>query len=113
MLSTRCFPRTSFVPRRWAHPNGLIDLRSDTVTVPTPQMLDAMISAPLGDDVYEEGAFPILFQLLAHFIDPTVRRLEELSANMFGKEAGLFVSSGTQGNFPLVLLSMKLTIQEI
>jgi threonine aldolase len=61
-----------------------IDLRSDTVTRPTPEMLAAMFAAPVGDDVYEE--------------DPTVRRLEEMSAAQFGLEAGLFCPSGTMAN---------------
>ena len=59
----------------------VIDLRSDTVTRPTPAMLAAMWAAPVGDDVYEE--------------DPTVRRLEEAAAARFGLEAGLFCPSGT------------------
>jgi threonine aldolase len=62
----------------------LIDLRSDTVTAPTPPMRDAMASAAVGDDVYGE--------------DPAVNQLQELSAAMLGTEAGLFVTSGTQGN---------------
>jgi threonine aldolase len=61
-----------------------IDLRSDTVTMPTPQMREAMYRAEVGDDVYGE--------------DPTVRELEELGARMAGKEASLFVTSGTMGN---------------
>ncbi len=61
-----------------------IDLRSDTVTWPTPKMREAMAYAPVGDDVKGE--------------DPTVNRLEALAAEKLGKEAGLFVSSGTQGN---------------
>ncbi len=61
-----------------------IDLRSDTVTQPTPAMMEAMAKAELGDDVYGE--------------DPTVNALEAEAAERFGKEAGLFVSSGTQGN---------------
>lgn len=67
-----------------------IDLRSDTVTWPTPAMREAMANAPLGDDVYGE--------------DPTVNQLERESAEMLGKEAGLFVSSGTQGNLIAVLV---------
>jgi threonine aldolase len=63
---------------------SLIDLRSDTVTKPTPAMRTAMANAEVGDDGYSE--------------DPTVRRLEELAAEMTGKEAGLFVASGTMGN---------------
>lgn len=61
-----------------------IDLRSDTVTQPTPAMIEAMARAELGDDVYGE--------------DPTVNALEAEAAERFGKEAGLFVTSGTQGN---------------
>lgn len=61
-----------------------IDLRSDTVTKPTEEMRKAMYEAEVGDDVYGE--------------DPTVLRLEELAASMLGKEAALFVTSGTQGN---------------
>ncbi len=62
----------------------IIDLRSDTVTKPTKGMLDAMMSAPVGDDVFNE--------------DPTVIKLEEKLATMFGKEAGLFCPSGTMTN---------------
>lgn len=61
-----------------------IDLRSDTVTKPTEAMRKAMYEAEVGDDVYGD--------------DPTVKRLEEVAANMLGKEAALFVTSGTQGN---------------
>ena len=62
----------------------IIDLRSDTVTRPTPDMRRAMFEAEVGDDVYHE--------------DPTVNRLEELAARMVGKEAAVFVPSGTMGN---------------
>lgn len=62
----------------------MIDLRSDTVTKPTVEMRKAMAEAEVGDDVYGE--------------DPTVNRLEELAAEMFNKEAALFVASGTMGN---------------
>ena len=62
----------------------IIDLRSDTVTKPTPEMRQAMADAVVGDDVYGE--------------DPTVRALEEYAAHLLGKEAGLFVTSGTMGN---------------
>ena len=62
----------------------LIDLRSDTVTKPTPEMRRAMAEAEVGDDVLGD--------------DPTVNELEERAADLLGKEAGLFVSSGTQGN---------------
>lgn len=61
-----------------------IELRSDTTTHPTEEMREAMKSAPVGDDVFGE--------------DPTVNRLEELSARRMGKEAALFVPSGTMGN---------------
>jgi len=61
-----------------------IDLRSDTVTKPCPQMLEAMMKAPLGDDVFNE--------------DPTVIQLEKKLADMFEMEAGLFCPSGTMTN---------------
>jgi len=67
----------------------IIDLRSDTVTLPTPAMREAMYRAELGDDVYGE--------------DPTVNRLQELAAATLGKEAALFVASGTMGNLVSVL----------
>jgi threonine aldolase len=63
---------------------NIIDLRSDTVTKPTPAMLEAMFHAQVGDDVYEE--------------DPTVNELQEKAARMFGLEAGLFCPSGTMTN---------------
>ena len=66
-----------------------IDLRSDTVTLPTPAMRKAMAEAEVGDDVYGE--------------DPTVNRLEGESARLTGKEAGLFVASGTMGNLASLL----------
>lgn len=62
----------------------VIDLRSDTVTKPSQAMLDAMINAPVGDDVYGE--------------DPTVIALEKLASEMLGKEAAIFAPSGTQSN---------------
>ena len=62
----------------------LVDLRSDTVTKPTPGMRRAMAEAEVGDDVYGE--------------DPTITALEERVADMFGHEAALFVPSGTMGN---------------
>ena len=61
-----------------------IDLRSDTVTRPTPEMRRAMAEAEVGDDVYGE--------------DPTVNRLEERAAEIFGREAAIFVPTGTMGN---------------
>jgi len=63
---------------------GIIDLRSDTVTRPTPEMRAAMAAAEVGDDVYGE--------------DPTVNLLEKRAAEIFGREAGLFVPTGTMGN---------------
>ena len=62
----------------------MIDLRSDTVTLPTPEMREAMYRAEVGDDVYGE--------------DPTINRLQEMAAQRLGKEAALFVASGTMGN---------------
>jgi threonine aldolase len=67
----------------------IIDLRSDTVTVPSDAMRRAMFEAPVGDDVFGE--------------DPTVRRLEEMSAAITGKEAALYVASGSMGNLVAVL----------
>jgi threonine aldolase len=67
----------------------VVDLRSDTVTRPTPEMREAMARAEVGDDVLGE--------------DPTVSRLEEMSAERMGKAAGLFVPSGTMGNLAAVL----------
>src|SRR6188508_1324891 len=62
----------------------LIDLRSDTVTRPTPEMRRAMAAAEVGDDVFGD--------------DPTVNALQERAAELTGKQAGLFVASGTMGN---------------
>jgi threonine aldolase len=67
----------------------VIDLRSETITHPTPEMRKAMFEAEVGDDVYGE--------------DPTVNRLEAVAAEMLGKEAALFTSSGTQSNLIAVL----------
>ena len=66
-----------------------IDLRSDTVTLPTSEMREAMATATVGDDVFEE--------------DPTVNELERRAAERLGHEAGLFVTSGTQGNLAAIL----------
>ena len=67
----------------------IVDFRSDTVTQPTPEMKQAMLNAPLGDDVFGE--------------DPTANLLEETVAERFGKQAGLFLPSGTQSNFIAML----------
>lgn len=67
----------------------MIDLRSDTLTQPTKRMREAIFQATVGDDVYGE--------------DPTINRLEELAAEMLGKESAVFVTSGTQGNQLAVL----------
>jgi threonine aldolase len=66
-----------------------LDFRSDTVTKPTPEMREAAYKAVVGDDVYGD--------------DPTVNELERLAAEMLGKEAALFVTSGTQGNAVAIL----------
>jgi len=66
------------------HMRAALDFRSDTVTRPTPEMRRAMAEAEVGDDVYGE--------------DPTVNRLEERAAQIFGREAAIFVPSGTMGN---------------
>jgi threonine aldolase len=65
-------------------PAAIVDLRSDTVTKPSPAMRKAMYDAEVGDDVYRE--------------DPTVNRLQDRAAQIFEREAGLFVASGTMGN---------------
>ncbi|RME06073.1 MAG: low-specificity L-threonine aldolase, partial [Anaerolineae bacterium] len=67
----------------------IIDLRSDTVTHPTPAMREAMARAEVGDDVYGE--------------DPTINRLQEMAAELTGQEAALFVPSGTMGNLAAIL----------
>src|SRR4051812_31162876 len=64
--------------------HDIVDLRSDTLTLPTAEMREAMARAEVGDDVWEE--------------DPTIKRLEAMAAERLGKEAGLLVTSGTQGN---------------
>lgn len=69
--------------------NGYIDLRSDTVTQPTPEMREAMYRAEVGDDVFSD--------------DPTVNKLEELAAAKLGKAAAVFVASGTMGNLVSLL----------
>ncbi len=66
-----------------------VDLRSDTVTQPTAEMREAMAKAEVGDDVFGD--------------DPTVNRLQEMAALMMGKEAALFVASGTMGNLAAIL----------
>src|SRR5258705_65883 len=68
----------------------MIDLRSDTVTRPTPAMRKAMSEAEVGDDVHRE--------------DPTVLRLEEMAAELLGKEAALFVPSGCMGNAVAIMV---------
>lgn len=68
---------------------NIIDLRSDTITKPTQAMRDAMVNAVVGDDVYGE--------------DKTVNQLQEMAADITGKEAGLFVPSGTMGNLAAIL----------
>jgi threonine aldolase len=70
-----------------------IDLRSDTVTLPTEEMLEAIRHAKLGDDVYGE--------------DPTVKKLEEMAAEKMGKEAALLVTSGTQANLVSLMNNAK------
>lgn len=73
---------------------GVIDLRSDTVTQPTPEMRRAMTSAPLGDDVFGD--------------DPTVNELEAVAASRMGKEAAVFVPSGTMGNLLGIVVNARL-----
>jgi threonine aldolase len=73
--------------------HDVVDLRSDTLTLPTPEMREAMARADVGDDVWGE--------------DPTVQRLEAMAAQRLGKPAGLFVTSGTQGNLISVLAQTR------
>jgi threonine aldolase len=83
--------RIKFLPRDHLVEKGvyMIDLRSDTVTQPTPAMREAIYQAEVGDDVMGE--------------DPTVNRLEEMAAERMGKPAALFVASGTMGNLAALL----------
>ena len=69
--------------------NKIIDLRSDTLTLPSDEMRKAIANADLGDDVFQE--------------DPTINQLESKSAELFGKEAAIFVPSGTMGNLASIL----------
>jgi threonine aldolase len=71
----------------------IIDLRSDTVTLPTPEMMEAIRHAELGDDVYRE--------------DPTVKKLEEMAAQKMGKDAALLVTTGTQANLIALMNNAK------
>ncbi len=80
-------------PDLYSRPMSLIDLRSDTVTKPTPAMRRAMADAEVGDDVFGD--------------DPTVIALEERAAELLGKEAGLFVASGTMGNLVSQLAHLR------
>ena len=68
----------------------IIDLRSDTVTLPSDEMREAILSAKLGDDVFGE--------------DPTVNKLEAKAAKIIGKDAGLLIPSGTMGNLVSILV---------
>jgi threonine aldolase len=70
-----------------------IDLRSDTVTRPTPEMRRAMAEAEVGDDVYGE--------------DPTINRLEQRAAEIFGREAAIFVPTGSMGNTIAIKIHTK------
>ena len=69
--------------------NKIIDLRSDTVTLPSDEMRQSIANADLGDDVFRE--------------DPTINQLESKSSELFGKEAAIFVPSGTMGNLASIL----------
>jgi len=76
----------------------IVDLRSDTLTMPTADMRRAMADAELGDDVFGE--------------DPTVNRLEQRAADLLGKESAVFVASGTMGNL-LAVLALTRSGQEV
>uniref|UniRef100_A0A8D8QFS6 Probable low-specificity L-threonine aldolase 1 n=1 Tax=Cacopsylla melanoneura TaxID=428564 RepID=A0A8D8QFS6_9HEMI len=90
---TRSFNMSSYMRRAYGSPNEgypsmdgqiIVDLRSDTLTKPTPNMKKFMFNSDVGDDVYQE--------------DPTCKELQEKAAQLTGKEAALFVPSGTMGN---------------
>jgi threonine aldolase len=85
--------------RSYSSHEKLVDLRSDTVTTPSPEMLEVAIQAPLGDDVMGE--------------DPTVLELEAYMADLFGKEKGLFVPTGTMANLVAVLSHCHTRASEI
>ena len=89
MTATETKAATVSDPRGAMSPPNIVDLRSDTVTRPTPEMRRAMADAEVGDDVYGE--------------DPTVNRLEREAAELFAKDAALFVPTGSMGN----LISIK------
>src|ERR1051325_1882698 len=72
---------------------SVIDLRSDTVTKPSPEMRQAMADAVVGDDVFIE--------------DPTTNLLQQRAAQIFGREAGLFVPSGTMGNLSCIIAQTR------
>src|ERR1700739_2130342 len=71
----------------------VIDLRSDTVTKPSPEMRRAMAEAEVGDDVFIE--------------DPTIKNVQDGAAAIFGREAGLFVPSGSMGNLTCILAQTR------
>jgi threonine aldolase len=85
--------RAKPAPGRRTRVHDIVDLRSDTLTLPTPEMREAMARAEVGDDVWGE--------------DPTVHRLEAMAAERMGKEAGLFVASGTMGNLVSVVAQTR------
>src|SRR5437879_3730357 len=76
-----------------AHAAAVVDLRSDTVTRPTPAMRRAMADAEVGDDVYGE--------------DPTINKLERRAAEIFAREAAIFVPTGTMGNSIAIKIHTK------
>ena len=77
-----------------ASTENYIDLRSDTITRPTPRMREAMAKCAVGDDVYKD--------------DPTVNELQDKIAKLFGKEDSLFVPSGTMSNLICLMVNVKL-----
>src|SRR6476646_1377788 len=91
MESKLAQPETSQPPDKKI--KAMLDFRSDTVTKPTPQMRRAMAEAEVGDDVYRE--------------DPTVNRLQERAAEIFGREAALFLPTGSMGNQIAVKIHTK------
>lgn len=83
----------SYGDRKFTGTEEFIDLRSDTVTKPSPKMREAMAKAEVGDDVYGD--------------DPTMNRLEQEIAKLFGKEESVFVPSGTMSNLIGMMINVR------
>jgi threonine aldolase len=89
LLRPSISPMNRIISRAFSAARPRVDLRSDTITKPSEGMFRAMLSAPLGDDVFRE--------------DPTVKLLEETLAARFNKPSGLFLPTGTMSNLAAIL----------